>query len=66
VIHATLDRPTITLAECNAIETVVPEEEEWMAHIIQFIQHGDTDGIDDPIMRRKASRFTLVGGELYK
>ena len=37
-----------------------------MAPIIQFIQHGDIDGIDNPIMRRKASRFTLVGEELYK
>jgi len=66
VIHATLDRPTVTLAECNTTETVALEEEEWMAPIIQFIQHGDTDGIDDPIMRRKASQFTLVGEELYK
>jgi len=66
VIHATLDRPTVTLAECNTAETVTPEEKGWMTPIIQFIQHGDTDGVDDPIMRRKASRFTLVGEELYK
>jgi len=66
VIHATLDRPTVTLAECNTTEIVAPEEKGWMTPIIQFIQHGDTDGIDDPIMRRKASRFTLVGEELYK
>jgi len=55
VTHATLDRPTVTLAECNTTETIAPGDEEWMAHIIQFIQHGDTGEIDDPIMRKKAS-----------
>ena len=55
VIHATVDRPTVTLAECNTIETVTPGDKEWMAPIIQFIQHVDTGGIDDLIMRKKAS-----------
>ena len=55
MIHATPDRPTVTLAECNTIETVTPGDKEWMAPIIQFIQHVDTGGIDDLIMRKKAS-----------
>ena len=33
VIHATLDRPTMTLMDCNTIEVVAPEDEEWMTPI---------------------------------
>jgi len=66
VIHATLDCPTITLIDCNTTKTVAPADEEWMTPIIHFIQHGNRGGEDNPVMHKKASRFMLIGRELYK
>jgi len=65
VIHATLDHPTVTLMDCNTIEAIAPEDEEWMTPIMQFIQHGNRSAEDNPIMRKKASLF-LIGQELYR
>jgi len=52
--------------DCNTTKGVAQEDKEWMAPIMQFIQNGDKSGDDDPIMRKKAFRFMLIGEELYR
>jgi len=66
VIHATLSQPTVTMIDSNVTEVTKTEDKGWMVPIVQFIQHGEDSGTDDPTIRKKASRFMLIGGELYK
>jgi len=66
VIHATLSQPTVTMIDSNVTKVSKTEDKGLMAPIVQFIQHGEDSGTDDPAIRRKASRFMLIGGELYK
>jgi len=65
MIHATLDQLTVTMEDSNMAEVGALESKEWMKSIIKFIQDGEEGGNTLPI-RKKVSRFTLVGGELYK
>jgi len=66
VIYATLGQPTITMVDSNVTEVTETKVKGWMTPIVQFIQNGEGSGNDDPAIRRKASRFMLIGGELYK
>jgi len=54
------------LADSNVTKVAVLEEEEQIIPIVKFIQSGEESGGNDHTIRKWASRFLLIGGELYK